>query len=156
MKLNEKSRAFVEKLGLMFERMGFPRTKGRMMGLLLVTDSPLSLTEMTELLQSSKASLSTNTRTAEQMGWLQRASVPGDRRTYYEITPGSFEEMLRQRLKAMISFIHVIEEGLDAVEEDNTIARARLLKMKAFYEFFLAEMQESLDRWHEHERSLDG
>jgi DNA-binding transcriptional regulator GbsR (MarR family) len=152
MELNEKTQGFVEKLGLMFERMGFPKTKGRLMGLLLVADGPLSLTEMAEILQVSKASMSTNTRSAEQMGWLQRASIPGDRRAYYEITPGSFEGMLGQRFKAMVAIIHLIDEGLDAIDPDNATARVRLAKMKDFYEFFLAEMHESLDRWHDHER----
>jgi DNA-binding transcriptional regulator GbsR (MarR family) len=155
MELNSNTQTWVEKLGMLFERMGFPRTKGRMMGLLLVAEGPLSLTDMTEILQTSKASMSTNTRSAEQMGWLLRTSIPGDRRVYYQITPGSFEGMLAQRLQAMMAFIHLIDEGLEAVGEDNTAARERLAKMKDFYEFFLAEMHESLDRWHDHERERD-
>ena len=147
MKINEHEQQFVEKLGLMFERMGATRTAGRMTGLLLVADHPLSLAEMSELLQLSKASMSTNARMAEQIGMVKRVSIPGDRRDFYEILPGSFENMLAMKIRAIGDFVLVTSEGLDAIETDNSAARARLEKMKNFYQFFLSELEESLGRW---------
>jgi hypothetical protein len=124
MVLNKQTREFIEKLGLTFERMHSTRTAGRMMGLLLVADRPLSLAEMAELLQVSK-----------------------DRRDYYELTPRSFEQMVVHRIQAIHQFIHLADEGKSAVGDDNTVARTRFDTMKGFYEFFLGELEASLDQW---------
>jgi DNA-binding transcriptional regulator GbsR (MarR family) len=152
MKLNEKTRGFIEKMGLMFEHAGSTRTHGRLMGLLLVSDKPLSLNEMAEHLRVSKASLSTNARMAVQVGMAQRVSLPGDRRDYYEMTPGSFENMVARRLQAIEEVVHLTEDGLRAIERGNTTARARLGKMKDFYQFFLGELDGTLERWRKLER----
>ncbi len=149
MELNDRTKQFIEKMGLMFERMGATRTAGRMMGLLLVADRPLSLTEMADLLQLSKASLSTNARMAEQISMIQRVSIPGDRRDYYEILPGSFENMLTLKIQAIDGFVGLTEEGLGAIDGINTAAHARLETMKQFYQFFKNELESSLNRWRE-------
>jgi len=148
MELNQRTRDFIEKMGLMFEHAGSTRTHGRMMALMLVTDKPLSLDEMAERLQISKASLSTNARLAVQIGMAQRVSRPGDRKDYYEMTPASFESMVAHRLQAIDVFIHLADDGLAAIETDNATARIRLEKMKEFYQFFLGELEDSLARWH--------
>jgi DNA-binding transcriptional regulator GbsR (MarR family) len=153
MKLNQKTKEFIEKMGLLFEHGGSTRTHGRMMGLLLVHDKPLSLAEMADHLQMSKASLSTNARLAVQIGMARRVSRPGDRKDYYEMTPGSFESMVAHRVQAIDVFIHLADDGLAAVETDNATARARLEKMKDFYQFFLGELEGSLTRWREHDHS---
>jgi DNA-binding transcriptional regulator GbsR (MarR family) len=147
MELNEETREFIEKMGLMFEHAGSTRTHGRLMALLLVTDNPLSLDEMAAHLQTSKASLSTNARLAVQIGMAQRVSRPGDRKDYYEMTPGSFESMIAHRIQAIDVFIGLAREGLLAIDSDNHVARARLETMRDLYEFFLGEMDAALDRW---------
>jgi DNA-binding transcriptional regulator GbsR (MarR family) len=152
MELNQRTRDFIEKMGLVFEQAGSTRTHGRLVGLLLVSDDPLSLDEMAELLQTSKASLSTNARVAVQFGLAQRVSRPGDRRDYYEMTPASFEGMVAHRIRAIDVFIHLADDGLAAIEPDNATARARLEKMKEFYRFFLGELEASLARWREKNR----
>jgi len=152
MELNQKTREFIEKMGLMFEHAGSTRTHGRMMALMLVTDKPLSLDEMAQRLQISKASLSTNARLAVQIGMARRVSRPGDRKDYYEMTPASFESMVAHRLQAIDVFIHLADDGLAAIETDNATARIRLEKMKEFYQFFLGELEGSLARWHEQEK----
>ena len=149
MELNQRTKEFIEKMGLMFEHAGSTRTHGRMMALLLVTDNPLSLDEMADLLQISKASLSTNARLAVQFGMALRVSRPGDRKDYYEMTPSSFESMVAHRVQAIDVFVHLADDGLAAIDPDNATARARLEKMKEFYQFFLGELEGSLARWHE-------
>ena len=147
--MNDRTTQFIEKMGLMFERMGATRTAGRMIGLLLVADGPLSLAEMADLLQLSKASISTNARMAEQIGMVQRVSIPGDRRDYYEVLPDSFESMLALKIQAIDGFVGLTKEGLDAIDADNTAAHARLETMRQFYQFFKTELKVSLDRWRE-------
>ncbi|MCK5448733.1 MAG: MarR family transcriptional regulator, partial [Gemmatimonadetes bacterium] len=65
---NPETRQFIERMGLAVERMGLTRTFGRLFGLLMVADRPLSLDEIVERLDVSKASVSTNARACEELG----------------------------------------------------------------------------------------
>jgi DNA-binding transcriptional regulator GbsR (MarR family) len=149
MQLNEKTRDFIERMGLTFEHMGATRMMGRMLGLLLVADKPLSLNEIAELLQVSKASISLNARQTEQIGLTQRVSLPGDRRDFYQILPGAFERATAIRLARVQELIDLTGEGLAAIERNNTVARTRLETMREFYQFFLAELDGALVKWKE-------
>jgi DNA-binding transcriptional regulator GbsR (MarR family) len=147
MELNEKTRDFIERMGLTFEHMGATRTMGRLMGLLLVADKPLSLNELVSLLQVSKATVSTNARLTDQLGLTQRVSIPGDRRDFYQILPGAFERAAARRMAAIHQLIELSQQGLEAIEQDNDTARARLQTMQEFYQFFLTEMDSALAKW---------
>lgn len=151
--LTATTQAFVEQMGLVMDRAGGARTLGRLFGLLLVAGEPLSLGDMATLLQVSKASISTNARRCEQVGLVHRVSKPGDRRDYYEISPGSFGRMLESRDAMIQEMIRLAEVGLKAIEADNQPARARLEEMRDFYTFVGAEMKMVMDHWREQHAS---
>ncbi len=147
MQLTHEERDFVEQMGLIWERLGGTRTSGRLHGLLMIADKPLSLNDIAGLLQVSKASISTNARICEQLGLAQRVSVPGDRRDYYEASPGSFERAIAVQLRIAQELIRLARQGLTAIGECNSAARARLTEMQDFYEFAIAETNEMVARW---------
>ncbi len=151
--LNADTQAFVEQMGLMMDRAGGARTLGRLFGLLLAAQQPLSLGDMATLLQVSKASISTNARRCQQVGLVHRVSKPGDRRDYYEITPGSFSRMLDARVAGVLEMVRLAQLGLTAIEADNQPARARLEEMRDFYTFVGDEMKSMMDRWKEQHAS---
>ena len=153
---NPETRQFIERMGLAMDRLGLTRTFGRVFGLLMVADEPLSLDDMVERLRVSKASVSINARSCEEFGLARRVGKRGDRRDYYELTPGSFEEMVARRIKAIDAFVLLANEGLAAVDKDNERARTRLEKMRDFYQFFLTELDTLLERWQERARRNDG
>jgi DNA-binding transcriptional regulator GbsR (MarR family) len=147
MQLTREERDFVEQMGLIWERLGGTRTLGRVHGLLMIADKPLSLNEIAGLLQVSKPSISTNARVCEQLGLAQRVSVPGDRRDYYEASPGAFERAITIRLQVAQELIRLAQQGLAAIGETNSAARTRLTEMRDFYEFAIAETNEMVARW---------
>ena len=49
---NPETRQFIERMGLAMDRQGLTRTFGRVFGLLMVADEPLSLDDMVERLQA--------------------------------------------------------------------------------------------------------
>jgi DNA-binding transcriptional regulator GbsR (MarR family) len=149
--LNEKTSDFIEQMGLTFEHLGATRIAGRLFGLLLLTPQPMSLTELADRLGVSKASISTNARLTGHIGLTHRVSVPGDRRDYYEILPGAFESALARRLSTIHELIDLAQQGLNAIDETEDVARARLEKMRGFYEFFLAELNTAFTRWKKRE-----
>jgi len=146
---NPETRQFIERMGLAIERLGLTRTFGRLFGLLLVADRPLSLDEIVDRLQVSKASVSTNARSAEEIGLARRVGVRGDRRDYYEIAPHAFERVMAKRVVDIHSMAGLAAEGLEAVGDEPTAARGRLTEMLDFYLFMGEQVEELLERWRE-------
>lgn len=147
--LSERTHQFIERMGLVMERLGVSRTFGRLFALLMVAERPLSLAEMSELLHVSKASVSTNARLCEQLGLAQQVSVRGDRRDYYEVQPGCFECLTARRIATIQQMSRLAEEGLAAVGEQPSPARSRLEEMRDFYGFIGREVEQLLTRWKE-------
>jgi len=146
---NPETRQFIERMGLAIERMDLPRTFGRLFGLLMVADRPLSLDEMVERLHVSKASVSTNARDCEEFGLARRVGVRGDRKDYYEIAPRAFERVTAKRVAALHAMAGLAAEGLQAVGDDPSPARDRLTEMLDFYLFMGEQIEELLERWRE-------
>src|SRR4051812_38541175 len=90
---------FVERAGLLWEADGLPRIAGRIFGLMIIAEDPLSLDQIAEALGVSKASASTDTRLLERLGYLERISKPGDRKDYYCSSARSFEGGLVERIR---------------------------------------------------------
>src|SRR5439155_617535 len=81
--LSASALEFIEAVGLFFERLGIARIGGRILGLLMLAERPLTLDEMAGLLLVSRASISTNARMSVAAGLVEHVSWPGDRRDYY-------------------------------------------------------------------------
>jgi len=140
---------FVERMGLMMEADGLPRSAGRIFGFLLLAENPFSLDEMAEKLQVSKASVSTNARLLEQAGLLERISAPGDRRDFYQMRPDAWERMLEVAHKRWEAIRTALVEGEAALPEEMATARARLTEAARFHAFLLGEGDALLARWRE-------
>ena len=78
--------SMLEGLGQLAAYFGFSKVMGQLYGTLLMSSEPLSLDDMMERLQISKAGVSTNMRTLEVLGMVRQAWVRGGngRRKYYE------------------------------------------------------------------------
>jgi len=78
--LSASVREFIDQMGLYFAGFDISRSAGHIVGVLMVTDRPLSLDEIASALQVSRASVSTNARLLASAGLAQPVSMPGDRR----------------------------------------------------------------------------
>lgn len=102
---------FVEKLGRLIEEDGGPRIAGRILGTLFLSARELSLDEIAERLQVSKASVSTNARLLEQLGVVERRAHPGDRRDFYRVGPDTVVRVLERRMAWLRRFGDTLAEG---------------------------------------------
>ena len=70
----------VEVTARLCQRLGLPRSSGQIFGLLYLSTQALSLDEIAEALEISKASVSTGTR--QLLGWhaIRQVWKPGDRK----------------------------------------------------------------------------
>ena len=76
---------FIDTIGEASERFGMARIAGLLKGLLLVSREPISLDEMAQRLEVSKASVSTNIRLLERWRAVRRVFNRNDRKNYYEL-----------------------------------------------------------------------
>lgn len=78
--------SMLEGLSQLFAYFGFGKVMGQLYGVLLMSPTPLSLDDLMERLDISKASVSMNMKTLEHMGMVRQVWVRGGggRRKYYE------------------------------------------------------------------------
>lgn len=147
MKLNTKSARFVRDMGEAPQAGGVTPTAGRLLGLLLLSQKPVSLDEACRLLGASKGPVSTNARTLLALGLAQRVRYPRDRRDYYEVAPGTFERQLSLRVEELRAWRAVAASGLEAVDAGDGLARSRLEEMHELCDFLGGEMEAMMGRW---------
>ncbi len=138
---------FVEDISLYFEQMGLPRTAGRVLGVLLICDPPAqSLTDLCELLQASKSSISTTTRLLTEMGLIERAVSPLPRQVYFQFKAGGWLVFIRQRLSLWASLHQIAEQGLEVLQDRDPELRERLQEAHDMFSLIEDELPALLER----------
>lgn len=142
---------FVDRLGLFFELLGATRTMGRVYGWLLICDPPQqSLTQLTEALSVSKASISTVARQLLDGGMVERLPSP-NRQHVYRVRPGGFTSVLGTQLSLMRLGIEPAEYALSMLGEDRAEQRQRVEDFRDFCEFCTQAYGEQLmEMWTEY------
>jgi len=139
---------FVEEMGLMFENVGLPRMAGRIFGWLLISSpQQQSSGELAEILQASKGSISSMTRLLIQLSLIERVSLPGDRRDYFQIKPNSWSHMTEQRLAQITAFRKLAEKGLELIKGYPPQLQNRLQEMHDIHAFWERELPILNQRW---------
>ena len=136
---------FIDTLGEASERYGQTRVAGLLEGLLYLSSEPLSLDDMAQRLEVSKASVSTNIRLLERWRAVRKVFNRGDRKNYYELRGSLWEietEIVTLVLKDELErFANDLAEWKsDLAEADEGDAEDR-----AFLEKRFKEIDEYLD-----------
>lgn len=142
---------FVDRVGLFMEMLGATRTMGRVYGWLLICDPPQqSLSELTNALSVSKASVSTVARQLQDSGMIERLPS-ATRQHHYRVTPGGFSSVLDTQLSLMKPGIDVADFGLSVLKKDRAEQRERLEDFRDFCEFSAQDYREELmQRWNDY------
>ncbi len=144
---------FVEDVGIFFEQSGLPRMAGRILGWLLICDTPQqSTSELIEALKASKGSISTTTRLLIRIGLIERFSLPGIRHDYFRIKPGVWHHLIKESQVQTTAMRQLAERGLELLKNKPPLNRQRLEEMRNMYAFFEREYPALLERW-EQERT---
>lgn len=146
---------FVERVCLCMEAEGMPRIAGRIFGFLLIHEGAFSLDELADRLQVSKASVSTNARQLEQIGLLERVSMPGDRRDYYRMEADAWERMLEVAQRKWEVLRGHFTAVAAVLPEDMEASRRRLIQAEQFHLLMIDGVDRLLERWRARQREME-
>ena len=147
--LPEELHEHVENFSLVFERFGFQRMGGRMFALMLLSEETLfTQAQLAAALDASTGSVSTMVRLLEQLGFIERVSLPGHRRDRFRLTEDPLVEMTVRRLEGAMQIVDIIEAAR-ATHNIGTKADERLGTAVDFYLFFVEAMGRTLAEWRE-------
>ncbi len=142
----EKRERIVETMGLLTEAEGMSRIMGRIFGFLLLCEDSQSLDDMAAALNVSKASISTDARRLEHMGFLVRVSRPGDRRDYYELAADFMERSMRRQIEKIRKLRDAMREAQDGLEASKRI-RKRLHDFEMIFDIGIASLERDIEQF---------
>ncbi|MGW0202655.1 GbsR/MarR family transcriptional regulator [Nonomuraea sp. NPDC003201] len=152
--MDQKETEFVDRMGLVMERIAGGRTMGRLYAWLLICDPPdQSLTDLAAELGVSKTMVSTVARQLEAGGMVER--VPTSAREHrYQVVRGGWAQIMRGRLAGVEPIAEALNLGLSIIGDDRAEQRALLQDTRDFFEFLMRDADESLQRWEEYRKRL--
>src|SRR5260221_13315041 len=119
--LSGVNQSMLEGLGELADYFGYNRVMGKMYGALLLSPHPMSLDDLLNHLDISKASVSMNMRTLENLGIVREVWVRGDRRKYYEAEPNFWKILTNvlgsRELREVNEALTVLETSMAKVRE---------------------------------------
>jgi DNA-binding transcriptional regulator GbsR (MarR family) len=137
---------FIENFARYFESYGIPRIGGRILGLLMVAQEPLSSEAIASALKVSRASISTNLRFALNIGLAEKVSFPGDRITYYIFPESGLEGTLAIEIQGLGVMKRLIQQGLAALPPEAQ-ARDRMEGLAEWADFLIQVWDHALIEW---------
>lgn len=149
-RLSPEIQRFIDAIGEYFAQFGLSGVSGRLLGLMMVADGPLTLDDMADALAVSRASISTNIRLIKAIGFVDKVSMPRDRRDFYRCSSDPWGAVIRTDLVSTDMLASIARRGLMAIPEDASgSARTHVEDLLDFCEFMLEEERGILQRWRE-------
>lgn len=141
---------FVDRMGLVMERLGGTRTMGRLYAWLMICDPPQrSLGDLAADLGVSKTAVSTVARQLEAGGMVERVPAAG-REHLYRLVGGGWTQVMRVQFDSLRLSLAALEFGLTVVGDDRPEQRARLAETRDFFAFTVKDAEGFLQRWQEY------
>lgn len=137
---------FIERMGLIAQGEGMPRSAGRMLALLIWDGEPLAFADLAETLQISRGNVSSSARLLEERGFVRRVSRPGERQDYFQIAPNAFLSMLNATRVRIDTARGELQEVLEALPPQAEGPRTRLTEYAGFYEAIASGLLIAIDR----------
>jgi len=155
---SQKRHDFINDFGEGYRNFGLSRLMGRIVGLLIYEDGPLSLDEIASHLQVSKGPVSQITRRLSEKGLIRKIWVPGSRRDHYEAEDNIFSRAFANHAALFDQNRELAARYLDRIDGEEDITpehfRWRVHEMHRFYELVSEHMEQFLDEWRVERRRL--
>ena len=137
-----------EQLALVLSTHGLQRMTARVLAALLFTEQPtMTMGELADRLQASSGAISGAIKMLTSVGLVERAPAPASRRDHYRLRDNAWAVLYTNQNEVLAAMLKAAEAGI-ATTGGKTLAGQRLIQMRDFYNFLLAEIPALLDRWH--------
>lgn len=146
LKLTPALSQFIENFARYFESYGISRIGGRILGLLMVAQEPLSAEAIASTLKVSRASISTNLRFALNIGLAEKISFLGDRLTYYIFPENGLEGTLAIEIQGLQVMKKLIQQGSAALPPESQ-TQERMQGLADWADFLIHIWEKALDEW---------
>ena len=144
MKLTEPQIQFVERVGRFWESVSRGRSAGRIVGWLMICD-PVhqSAADLVGTLGMSTGSVSTQLRSLQQLGLVERVTFPGDRASYYQLPESVWSKSMNTEFERLAEMRAL---AASAVEVLPTVRPERVSELGLVAEFFTEEWHGLVER----------
>jgi biotin operon repressor len=139
--LNNDQKDFIDKLGFYYESYGIPRIGGRILGYILLCDSPISAEHISSALGVSRASVSTNLRLLINYGLIEKKMVQQGRTDFYVMAKSAWENALITRINGFRSLMNILDT--DSLSTDNSSVN----EMREWCQLMYSIHEKALDEW---------
>lgn len=137
--------ALVEEFGIHVGRaMGWPPMAGRAAGLLMMSDAPLTLTQLQDELDASKGSVSEMTRLLIANGAVERYKEPGQRHFVYRWRDDAWVGCLQHIVDSTTQLRDLAENAQERATKMPQVQRERLRDMREYYGFMVGNLESLL------------
>lgn len=138
MKPSDDQHDFIEHMGRWWETGTGSRAAGRILGWLMICEpTHRSAGDLTEELDLSTGTVSTQLRLLESLQFVERATFPGDRLTYFQLKPDVWMQVMASEMDHLDRMRHISEVAAKVVPETRP---ERVTDVGDIAQFFL-------DRW---------
>ncbi|HVO44561.1 MAG TPA: ArsR family transcriptional regulator [Aggregatilineales bacterium] len=129
--------SMLEGMGQLGDYFGYNKVMGKMFGALLLSPTPMSLDDLMNHLEVSKASVSMNMRMLENMGMVREVWVRGDRRKYYEAESDFWKILTNvfgsRELRDVNQALEVLEANIENLRQTAPSMTSDDQKLASFY-----------------------
>ncbi len=139
--LNRDKKDFIDKLGFYYESYGISKIGGRILGYLLLLDSPTSAKNISSALGVSRASVSTNLRLLLNYGFIEKKMVQQGRTDFYVMAKSAWENALITRINGFRSLMNILDT--DSLSTDNSSVN----EMREWCQLMYSIHEKALDKW---------
>jgi DNA-binding transcriptional regulator GbsR (MarR family) len=141
---------FIEKVSLHYENVySVSHIAARILGLLLLVPAPVTMDEITCLLQASHGSISTNLRLLELLGYVEKLRPNGQRSAAYRFLPRSRVKILHQRVEHYRELKDLIETNQAQLDLSQDAAQ-HLKEMVIWSDLAIQKFSEFIDEWEDY------
>lgn len=127
------------------DAMGWPPMAGRAAGVLMLSDSPLTMAQLQDALDASKGSVSETTRLLIDNGVIERFKELGQRQYVYRWRHDAWVGCLEHQLRAMAQLLDFAESVRVQGQKLPRTQRQRVEQMGEYYRFMTDRLQGLLE-----------
>ncbi|MBT32766.1 MAG: hypothetical protein CMO01_24170 [Thalassobius sp.] len=152
--LSEKQKDLLEQLGVFLESRGWQPAVGRILGLLIISESEeLTFDDVRETLHLSKSATSTALNLLLNTGKVEYFTKPGDRKRYFKVKKIVLKDMAYEEHKKRCTFTNLLKEVYAQKKNKESAICQSFKEALDYFEFMNNEFFKLFKKWESTKKS---